>query len=250
MSDSTQIGQRQAQPQRQQHGHGLRRGLAQGEAQRGGHEGHGAGRGDNDGQHAGEEGARRAAARGQALADAGEAAADLEHAGEVQADHEEEIGDQQREDRRLELEAPGHLADAGADRDDDGGHGGEGDQHARRIGKAVAPHARRGRGRPAARSAAAFMASTGNTQGIRFRISPPSSANSSAWTSDSCSPSAAAASDEVGTKAGSSLADTSKACLTSPSAVFSVSTRVPASRSGSAGLGVASLQRDADAVGA
>ena len=42
---------------------------------------------------------------------------------------------------------------------------------------------------PASRAkAAAFMASTGNTQGIRFRIRPPSSANSSASTSDSCSP--------------------------------------------------------------
>ena len=78
--------------------------------------------------------------RGQALAHAGEAAADLEHAGEVEADHEEQIGDQQREDRRLELEAPAHLADAGADRDHDGGHRGEGDQHARGVGDAVAPH--------------------------------------------------------------------------------------------------------------
>ena len=80
--------------------------------------------------------------------------AELEHAGEVEADDEEEIGDQEREDRRLELEAPAHLADAGADGDDDRGHGGEGDQHAQRIGDAVAPHgaplvagqAREGRG--------------------------------------------------------------------------------------------------------
>ena len=42
---------------------------------------------------------------------------------------------------------------------------------------------------PASRAnAAAFIASTGNTQGIRFRIRPPSSANSSASTSDRLSP--------------------------------------------------------------
>ena len=56
--------------------------------------------------------------RGEALADTGEAAADLEQARQVEADDEEQIGDQQREDRRLELEAPVHLADAGADRHD------------------------------------------------------------------------------------------------------------------------------------
>ena len=60
----------------------------------------------------------------------------------------------------------------------------------------------------------------------------------------------AAASGEVGTKAGSSLAETSKACLTSPSAVFSVSTSVPESVGGQRCLGIAALQRDADAVGA
>ena len=41
---------------------------------------------------------------------AGEAAANLEHARKVESHHEEQVGDQQREDRRLELEAPAHLA--------------------------------------------------------------------------------------------------------------------------------------------
>ena len=134
-----EIGQGKTEPHRQQHGHGLRRGLAERKAQRGRHERRGAGRRHHDRQHAGEERARDTAARGQRLAHAGEAAADLEGAGEIESDHEEQIGDQQREDRRLELEAPAHLADAGADRDHHRGHRAERDQHAGGVGQPVAP---------------------------------------------------------------------------------------------------------------
>ena len=82
------------------------------------------------------------------------------------------------------------------------------------------------------------MASTGKTHGIRFRINPPSTANSSACSREISSAPTAFASEVVaaGANAGSSLAERSNACLMLPSAVFSVSTSVPASSAGSAVL--------------
>ena len=85
--------------------------------------------------------------------------------------------------------------------------------------------------------AAAFIASTGKTQGIRFRINPPTSANSSASTNDKDSSLLAATCiDAPGTRAGSSFATMSKAWRCAPSPVFSVSTSVPVACAGGAPL--------------
>ena len=174
--------------------------------------------------------------RRQALADAGEAAADLEHAGEVEADHEEEIGDQQREDRRLELEAPAHLADGGADRDDDRRHGGEGDQHARGVGDAVAPHrAPLVAGQP--REGRGLHGEHREHAGHQVQDQPAQQREQQRLDERQLLAAAAASgSDAAARKPGSSLADDVEGLACSPSPVFSVSTSVPASCGGRAAL--------------
>ena len=78
---------------------------------------------------------------GERLPGAGQAEPELEHAGQVQPDHEEEPGHRRDRERRLELEAPTRRAARRAEREQGRGHGGEGGEHAGDIEPRLDPHA-------------------------------------------------------------------------------------------------------------
>ena len=127
-------------------------------------------------QQAGEEAADMAGACRQALPGPHQAGADLEHAGQVQPDREQQPGHGGDEHRRLELEAPARRRAGRPRRQQRRAERRERHQHARRCRRPRASVPCRARRRP---EPTTFIASTGNTQGIRLRISPPRNASPS-----------------------------------------------------------------------
>ncbi len=106
---------------------------------------------------------------------------------------------------------------------------------------------------PASRAkAAAFMASTGNTQGIRFRIRPPSKANSSACDQRQLLAAAGARPDDASSARQRDRAWPRRRRPAGPSPLAGLLGQRQRCRKGSGGqgsLGVAALQGDADALG-
>ena len=128
-------------------------------------------------QQAGEEAAELHRPRGAGLASVRtRPLPTCEHAGQIQPDGEQQPRHGGDEHRRLELEAPAGGGAGRAGRQQRRAERGEGDQHAGGIGDRL-PTRLAPRDAPARPTT--FSASTGNTQGIRFRIRPPSNASTS-----------------------------------------------------------------------
>ena len=119
-------------------GEGDAGGLGEGEADGCAHERRGAGSGDDGGEDSGEEAAGVALLLGEFAADAGEGEADVEEASEREGEEEDARGEEGEEDWGLKLEAPSGLAAAGAEDEQDGDDGPEGDQNAEGVDEAVA----------------------------------------------------------------------------------------------------------------
>ncbi len=130
------------------------------------------------GQDAGEERRPQAVALGQGITDARETSAHFEHARQVEPHGEQQINHEGDEQRRLQLEAPADLLPARAQ-----------SRAARAASASIEAITPAANISPLARTAAgcvlacstrpiALMDRTGNTQGIRFRISPPRTASS------------------------------------------------------------------------
>jgi hypothetical protein len=90
-------------------------------------------------EHAGEEIAGRAAAFGELLAGSGQSRADLEYAGQVQADGGHHIGQCRDHHRLLQLEAPAQREAGAAQRERQAADRGEAHQHARACTRARWP---------------------------------------------------------------------------------------------------------------
>ena len=107
----------------------------------------------------------------------GQHGAELEHAGQVQRDQREQRGQRRHDHGRLQLEAPAELLAGRAQRQH---HAAQREERQRpRRPCRRAPPMRWPRRSSACRvKPTTLIASTGNTQGIRFRIRPPSSAPS------------------------------------------------------------------------
>ena len=126
------------------------------------------------GERAGEERPREAGATGQRLARARPAAAEDDHARQAERHHEQHVGEQGDEDRRLELEAPADLLAAGPEAEQRPRYDRERDEHARRVGQSVP--AQRDRSAWWTRPSA-FTESTGSTHGMRLSTRPPARAS-------------------------------------------------------------------------
>ena len=109
------------------------------------------------------------------MAGADQAGADLVDAGQIQPDGEQQPGHRGDEHRRLELEPPPGRRPRGARRQQGRAENGERHQHAGGVGDGLP----RALPRAAPASPTTFNASTGNTHGIRLRISPPRKATPS-----------------------------------------------------------------------
>ena len=129
-------GQAEAEGEEDQQGDD--RGGGEGEGQGRAHERRRARAGDHAGQHAGEEVAGRSRARGEALAGAGQAGADREHAREAQSDRQQHVYENRDEGRLLKLEAPAQRLAGRAQRDHEQADRGERGQHAGGVPERVA----------------------------------------------------------------------------------------------------------------
>ena len=130
-----QIGQRHADADGQEDGQGLCRRQADRQTQRGPHEGRRAGRCHRHRQHAGQEGIRQRVAQLQPGQRWRQHAAEIEQAGQVQADHSEQQRQPGHHRRILQLEAPAQLFARRPQRQQQAAQRQEGQQHASGVGQ-------------------------------------------------------------------------------------------------------------------
>ncbi len=84
-------------------------------------------------------------ARGELAGGTGDALAEAEHTGQIEADREQHIDHRGDEQRRLQLKAPADLRSGGANPEQRRGDRREAHQDARRVGQALTTHLARRR---------------------------------------------------------------------------------------------------------
>ena len=113
------IRQRHAHPERGEHREGRRSALREAVADRGAHERRRAWRGDRDGEHAGERVVDECVARAPGRERGRQELTDLEHAREIEREHEKQHRQPGNDRGRLKLEAPAELCSARAKREEE-----------------------------------------------------------------------------------------------------------------------------------